>query len=123
MKPGAYWDKNPTDFGESVHAFVYERSRQAALSIFDMAVSISPVDTGAYRASWFISEGQPEYKWVGRQPRNSSPLPPPIAPKLSTKFYRKFYVTNGAPYAVKLEYGWSGQAPQGILRQALRYGV
>ena len=123
MKSGAFWDKSPTSFGEGVHAMVYQRSRDSALSIFNTCVALSPVDTGAYRASWHISEGEPEYKWVGRQPRDSAPLPPPIAPKLSTKFYRKFYVTNGAPYAVRLEYGWSDQAPQGVMRQAMRYGV
>jgi hypothetical protein len=123
MKSGAFWDSSPSKFGDTVSAMVYQRSRNAALELFNYCVSISPVDTGAYRASWFISEGEPEYKWVGRQPRGSSPLPPPVAPKLSTKFYRKFFVTNGAPYAVRLENGWSGQAPQGILRQALRYGV
>jgi hypothetical protein len=123
MKLGAFWDKNPSQFGEAVGALVYERSRNSTLAIFNHCVSASPVDSGAYRASWHISEGSPEYKWVGRQPRNSTPLPPPLAPKLSTKFYRKFYVTNGAPYASKLEYGWSDQAPQGVLRQAMRYGV
>ena len=75
MKSGAFWGTNPTSFGEGVHAMVYQRSRDSALSIFNMCVALSPVDSGAYRASWHISEGEPEFKWVGRQPRNAAELP------------------------------------------------
>lgn len=123
MKSGAFWDSSPSSFEGSVSAFVYKRSRDSAIAIFNACVNLSPVDSGAYRASWSISEGEPSFKWVGRQPRNAIELPEPVAPKLTTKFYRKFYVTNGAPYAMRLEYGWSDQAPHGVMRQALRYGV
>ncbi len=123
MKSGAFWGSSPTSFGDGVQAEVYKRSRDATLSVFNNCVALSPVDSGAYRASWHISEGEPEFKWVGRQPRNAHELPEPAAPKLSTKFYRKFYITNGAPYALRLEYGWSDQAPLGVMRQAMRYGV
>lgn len=30
-----------------------------------------------------------------------------------------FYMTNNVPYAERLEYGWSGQAPNGIVRVVL----
>lgn len=30
-----------------------------------------------------------------------------------------FYMTNNVPYALALEYGWSGQAPNGIVRAVL----
>lgn len=123
-KSGAWWSANPSKFGETVHASVYKLTRKSALAIFEAAVSISPVLTGAYRASWFISEDYPVYKWVGRhRPSSGYVLPRPVAPHLSTRFYRKFYVTNGAPYAARLEYGWSDQAPYGIIRQAIEYGT
>lgn len=121
-KTGAFWSSDITDFGSSIHAQVRELTRQRALAIFDYCVERSPIDSGAYRASWFISEGSPEYKWVGRQPRSGSVLPPPSRPqKLSTLFYRTFFVTNGAPYALRLEHGWSEQAPMGVVREALKW--
>lgn len=123
MKTGAHWSSSPLNFGQVIEAEVYKRSRDSTIAIFNACIDLSPVDSGAYRASWHISENQPEFKWVGRQPRNASALPEPAIPKLSTKFYRKFYITNGAPYALRLEYGWSDQAPLGVMRQALRYGV
>ena len=120
-KTGAFWSSNPTSFGETVHAQVRELTRKRALAIFDFCVDYSPVDSGAYRASWNISEGSPEYKFVGRQPRFSTELPPPARPKLSTLFYRTFFVTNGAPYAGLLEDGWSDKAPAGVVREALKW--
>lgn len=120
-KVGAFWDSSPQNFGEAIHAQVRTLTRAKALAIFEYCVEHSPVDSGAYRASWNISEGSPEYKWVGRQPRNSRELDPPFAPKLSTLFYRTFFVTNGAPYALRLEQGWSEQAPLGVVREALKW--
>lgn len=120
-KTGAFWRSNPTKFGETVHAQVRELTRKRALDIFEYCVDHSPLDSGAYRASWFISEGTPEYRFVGRQPRHAPELPPPETPKLSTLFYRTFFVTNGAPYAGLLETGYSDQAPTGVVREALKW--
>lgn len=121
-KIGAYWDSSPANFGQAVHGFVNEKTRDSAVKLFEMCVKLSPVDSGAYRASWNLSMDFPDYKWVGRQPRNSSPLPPPYIDKhsLSTKFYRKFYVSNGAPYALIIEGGSSTFAPFGVMRQAIK---
>lgn len=128
-KSGAHWSHSNKQLGETVHARVYMLTRKRAIDIFNYVVDISPVDTGAYRASWQITEGSPSYYFVGRQPRGKhslsavpTRLPPPVAPTgLSTKFYRKFYVSNGAPYAYRLEFGWSIQAPDGVIREALKY--
>ena len=119
-KTGAYWDSTPLNFGDVIHAFVREKTRDSALKVFNFCVANSPIDSGAYRASWHVSEGSPEYNWVGKQPRNGNVLSPPPVPKLSTRFYRTFFVTNGAPYAERIEYGWSDQAPRGVMRQALK---
>lgn len=121
-KTGAFWDSDIREFGGVVHAQVRELTRKKALAIFDYCVDHSPVDSGAYRASWSISEGSPEYHWVGRQLRTANELPPPERPaKLSTLLYRTFFVTNGAPYALRLENGWSEQAPMGVVREALKW--
>lgn len=119
-KTGAHWSKSPKAFGEAVKASVYELTRDRAIAIFNYAVAISPVDTGAYRASWTVSEGEPTYFYAGKPASRGATLQPPATPKLSTKFYRKFYVANGSPYALMIEHGWSNQAPQGVLRQAIK---
>ena len=121
-KTGAFWGTSPENFGLAVHGLVNEKTRETAVALFDMCVKLSPVDSGAYRASWNISQDYPDYKWVGRQPRHSGPLPPHYFDKhqLSTKFYRMFYVSNGAPYALKIEEGSSDFAPFGVMRRAIK---
>lgn len=119
MKRGVYWDWNPLDYKDTVDALVYELTTKKAVAIYNLCVQLSPVDTGAYRASWTISEGSPANFFVGRQPIGTLLSAKP-APRLSTKFYRKLYVSNGSPYAGRIEAGWSNQAPAGVLNVAIK---
>lgn len=116
---GAHWDVSPANFGIGVHALVREKTRKTAIAIFEYCVKYSPVDSGAYRASWTISDYQNDY-FVGRQKPGVVLPPPPTPQHLSTKFYRTFYVSNGAPYALLIEEGHSDQAPSGVVRQAIK---
>ena len=119
MKRGVYWDWNLNDYKRTVDALVYDLTRAKALAVFDMCVQLSPVFTGGYRYSWRISEGSPANYYVGRQTPGTV-LPPPTPPRLSTQFYRKFYVSNGSPYASRIENGWSNQAPNGVMNVAIK---
>lgn len=119
MKRGVYWDWNLLDYKRTVDALVYDLTRKSALKVFDLCVDLSPVFTGGYRASWTVTEGYPANYYVGRQiPGNV--LPKPSRPILATQFYRKFYVSNGSPYASLIENGWSPQAPNGVMNVAIR---
>lgn len=76
----------------------------------------SPVDTGSFRASWRVAFNTVD-KSITDGGASGTPLPPP-------EFYwpvgfhpgDMVYISNSQPYAVKLEYGWSKQAPMGIAR-------
>ena len=119
MKPGVYWDWNPLDYKKTVDSLVYELTKKRATEIFNLCVALSPIDTGAYRASWSVSENAPLNNYVGRQ-RRGSVLPPPSMPKISSLFYRKLYISNGSPYASLIEAGYSPQAPNGVMRVAIK---
>lgn len=119
MKRGVYWDWNLTNYKNTVDALVYELTNKKAYQVFDICVAISPIDSGAYRASWTIQEGSPANYFIGRQPRGLPPLNKPSRPRLSTLFYRKLYVSNGSPYAQRIEDGWSNQAPAGVMSVAV----
>lgn len=83
--------------------------------LVDGFVSRSPVYTGNFRASWNVSEGRAVYVKVD----SGSPaaaLPPPVIKVKSLSRFPVMYITNGQPYAQKLEYGWSNQAPMGFVR-------
>jgi len=75
----------------------------------------SPRWSGAFQASWNVSEGTPIFISVGRGRKPDTFAAPVIVVKAKTNF-PVFFITNGQPYAQKLEYGWSDQAPMGIVR-------
>lgn len=75
----------------------------------------SPVDTGRFRNNWQFSIDAPA---TGKDPGGSNELD---LVNTANKMVpgNTFYMTNNLPYAERLEYGWSGQAPQGVVRVTL----
>lgn len=94
--------------------------KQITGDIFRAAVKLSPVYTGAFRASWRVSfNGAREDVTKGGIP--SSPVRGaafrwPSGFKLGDMIV----ISNNQPYAELIEYaGWSNQAPYGVLRVAI----
>jgi hypothetical protein len=94
--------------------------KQLAGDIFRAAVKLSPVYSGAFRASWRISFNEPR-----EDVTNGRPPPNPISgasfrwPK-GFKLGDTIIISNNQPYADIIEYaGWSNQAPYGVLRVAI----
>lgn len=92
--------------------------RKLVLSIGTSLIMKSPVDTGRFRANWFFGLGAPS---------------PEVQPELMDKtggasldriaeslpmvqFGQVIWLSNNLPYARRLEYGWSKQAPEGMVR-------
>jgi hypothetical protein len=72
----------------------------------------SPVDTGRFRASWTIGVGQIDTSVApaGGTVAQAEPRIPAITMGAT------YYHANSLPYARRLEYGWSQQAPGGMVR-------
>ena len=88
--------------------------RKVTFDLFRAVVLRSPVDTGRFRANWNVSFNAPNYtvqdttaKQRGLGQANKA---------LTLPIGGITYMTNGLPYARRLEHGWSGQAPQGMVR-------
>jgi hypothetical protein len=74
----------------------------------------SPVDTGRFRANWTLTIGAPSGdvraavgSWV---PQNSA-----AAEAYPAEGFPAVYLQNNLPYAVRLEDGYSTQAPGGMV--------
>jgi hypothetical protein len=87
------------------------------LDLFRSLVMKSPVDTGRFRGNWQIGVGAVNLdmssevdKAGGRVLANGTMT------LLSVKAGGIIYLTNSLPYAIRLEYGSSQQAPQGMVR-------
>ena len=91
--------------------------RSVSLKLFSAIIKASPVDTGRFRGNWqttgvttatgLIAGVDP----TGNKAVNSAATFITNAPGWGT-----FTLTNNLPYAERLEYGWSKQAPTGIVR-------
>jgi hypothetical protein len=93
--------------------------KEIAGRIFRAAVTFSPVYTGAFRASWRVSFN------IAREDVTAGYVPEAPIRGASFRWPKGFklgdtvIISNNQPYAEKLEYGWSKQAPYGVLRAAI----
>jgi hypothetical protein len=74
----------------------------------------SPVDTGRFRASWTIGVGQPDTTVAPDVVKGQVAVAEPRIPAITVG--QTYYHSNSLPYARRLEYGWSKQAPAGMVR-------
>lgn len=95
--------------------------REASKRVSNSIVRLSPVDEGEYVADWDVK--------IGGWPSDTNP---PNDPKKTKTRARLRQVIEGAKYgdaiffenddaaAIKLEFGYSNQAPQGVVRLTVR---
>lgn len=89
----------------------------AAMTCQDLAVMVvdgTPVDTGFARGSWQPSLNKAELA-VG----TGEPLGKLALVTAQMKAGDRFFFLNNARYILRLEYGWSQQAPHGMVRLTL----
>lgn len=82
--------------------------------LYNQIVDASVVATGAYRANHNRSTGAPDYFFDKTHTFGEAP-PPPLPSNIKDLV---FYIANGAPYANRLENGWSDRRPNGIYKIA-----
>lgn len=117
------WRSDPSRFVGYVEGLVKKRAFDISKGIFDGIVSRTPVLTGSARASWNARIGSADMSVVKNEP-GAPPLSAPTFPLSSVPAYARVYITNGVPYIMELEYGWSKKAPYGMVRVTLaQYGI
>ena len=89
--------------------------RKIALDIFSRVIQKSPVDTGRFKSNWMCA--------VGSIPTGTTlaidvtaVVTRVEAVALGAKAGDVIYLVNNLPYARRLEYGHSKQAPAGMVR-------
>ncbi|HDI5456437.1 HK97 gp10 family phage protein [Acinetobacter baumannii] len=103
--------KKPTSFSLDVAKAAEDHVKHIVMDTVQSLVNLSPVDTGAYRASHIVSIGSGDYGI--REPETNAVQDAAIQ-AVKIKLGNLVYIQNNQPYAERLENGWSGQAPQGI---------
>lgn len=92
-------------------------ARKVAFELFGAVVRKSPVDTGRFRANWNVSYGDASVTTTAST--NQSRALTEVSKTLTLPVGGVMYLANGLPYAVRLENGYSKQAPVGMVRTSL----
>lgn len=89
--------------------------RKFAINCYNNVKTLSPVDTGRYRNAHHISVGAPSYSETGGGVELILGIPKHTYPLI--------YIQNNLPYALRLEHGWSQQAPTGVYGNAFNSAI
>lgn len=91
--------------------------RAVSFKLFSAVIKASPVDTGRFRMNWQAAGAAPASGEVsGTDKSGSSAVNAASNFVMKTAAWQELTLTNNLPYAQRLEYGWSKQAPQGMVR-------
>jgi len=90
--------------------------KKVAFSIFSSVVKMSPVDTGRFRGNWQVGIIRPESVSLNiKDPSGGATLAKGFSEIASSTLGDAIFINNNLPYARRLEDGYSGQAPQGMV--------
>lgn len=103
--------------GKSRSAPIRVRNK-VLLRLFGSIIRSSPVDTGRFRGNWQTNLSTPNLDANSAEDKSGSGSAARAAKQLaSAKGDQTIFFTNNLPYGYRLENeGWSGQAPQGMMK-------
>lgn len=113
-----------TDFERSIENFIKKAKknpelvvRQVTIKLYSAIIMASPVDTGRFRMNWQATVDNPATGvLIGDDPSGSRAIGRISQFVASSTKWDEFRLTNNLPYAERLEFGWSQQAPSGMVR-------
>lgn len=79
----------------------------------------SPVDTGRFRSNWAFGKTLPQGTTDTFDKAGGSTIAKITGQTAGIKAGGEVWLANNLPYAGRLEYGWSKQAPSGFVRVTL----
>jgi len=95
--------------------------KKIALDLFRRVIMKSPVDTGRFKGNWQIAIGAiPSGTLDLTDPSGSATISRVTATALGLKAGDVITLVNNLSYANRLEYGYSKQAPAGMVRTTVQ---
>lgn len=102
-------------FAKAVGKSLDATCKAVAIKWFSSTVLSTPVDTGRLRGNWMITLGHPATGTRDVLDKSGSEVTSEIAASVGGVGSVNF-LTNNLPYAQRIEYGGSNQAPNGMVR-------
>ena len=95
--------------------------RGAALELGGQMIDRSPVDTGRFKNNWVTATGAADSSASASSDKSGARSGSMLNEKIAGwKPGQTIWILNSLPYAKRLEYGWSKQAPGGMVRLAVQ---
>lgn len=111
------------DLGAQLRAFAATTNerinfvhRNVSIRLFTAIVFDTPVLTGLARGSWNASMETPVRTLSERLDKTGRIVEKEIEVKIKADTSKVAYLTSNLPYIIPLEYGWSKQQPEGMVR-------
>ncbi|RZL39229.1 MAG: HK97 gp10 family phage protein [Rubrivivax sp.] len=113
----AKWSIPLAELADKVKLDIEVVARKVMLDVFNNVLARSPVDLGTFRSNWVAGLGAPVKTTTESTDQSNGARE---AVKAATfGIGGVIYFTNSLPYAIRLENGWSKQAPAGMVKLAL----
>ena len=90
--------------------------RDLSIKLFSRIVLDTPVDTGEARGGWNASMGMPDLRETGRIDTTGEAAIRDIEASIKADRSKIAYLSNSVGHIIPLEYGWSKQQPEGMVR-------
>lgn len=92
--------------------------KKIAMDLFSRVILRSPVRSGRFRGNWQVITGETEDvpKLDAVDTSGATTIANAVANVLAAPPGETITLVNSLPYARRLEYGWSQQAPAGMVR-------
>ncbi|WP_163998676.1 HK97 gp10 family phage protein [Pyxidicoccus caerfyrddinensis] len=120
VRRGASFSRQVESFVTAAAGKAGQVVRKAALGVLANVVTASPVDTGRFRGNWQVGVGgRPSGEVEGADKDGAATLAAAKSVLDGAEVGDTVYLTNNLPYARRLEFGHSQQAPRGMVRTTL----
>ncbi|MBJ9984438.1 hypothetical protein IAE19_03160 [Acinetobacter sp. S40] len=117
------WENKPTEFIKVIEKDLTQTQKKIVGDTLQGVVMASPVDTGAFRGNHRVSIGSIDSSAITseKDKGGSGTISKGLQTLIALKPYQTVFISNSLPYGLRLENGWSGQAPQGIYGTTFTY--
>lgn len=107
-----------SEIEKAISGDIAEFMQKTVFEIYRGVTLKSPVDTGRFKGNWNVQIGAPNY--TVNDSATSTPYGAPVSGDVASVLFtidgtKPVYITNGLPYAARLETGYSKQAPTGMV--------
>lgn len=111
------WDISPTAFIKVSEDMLAERQQTIAADTLQLLITASPVQDGAYKSNHRVTINGDDYGFDPADFTQQAQAKGDAVIK-TIKPFSTTTIQNNAPYGMRLENGWSDQAPDGVYRPA-----